>query len=322
MKVEFVKGHCGWDTLTLIPAGTIPAERELEAALKIIDAPVSGGLEVGYLARGERTNQIRLRVANSTMRGWIPMCGGMTQVIGKALVETRLREQFGVDVTQPAATVELVTDSGVITLQIEIEDRKARNTVTVMDDYAAYLYRCGVRPLVLEGVEALDLGEFLVVDLAALEARHPGIDFTSRAAGLHLEIINRVLAAYQHRRGTSGGVHGMMYDNRPEGPGHFRVYPRFISDDMAAARIPFEFQCGTGTVAVGIAIAHYGQLPFAAEQGEILFEWGSHRTTPDPYGIRTSRLQLQLDNQRVVGARFSHSVVEILAEGVLTVPGY
>ncbi|MGH8240318.1 MAG: hypothetical protein ACREXP_25330, partial [Steroidobacteraceae bacterium] len=131
-----------------------------------------------------------------------------------------------------------------------------------------------------------------------------------------------ILEAYKRRQGCEEGVIGMMFDQRPEGPGHFRIYPRFYSDDLAAASVPFEFQCGTGTVAVGLALAHHGLLPFAAGVERVIFEWGSQRTTPDPYGIRTSELQLATQDGLVKRASFSHSVVEILAEGKISLPAY
>jgi hypothetical protein len=322
MKVRFVKGHCGWDALTLIPAGEVPPERELEAALKTVDAPVNGGLEAGFLGRGERAGEIRMRMVSSTQRGWIPMCGGMTQVVGKALVETFFREHFGIDASQPRIAVDLLTDSGVVPLEIETESGRTVRTTTVMDGYAAFLYRRGVVPLVLEGVEAIDTSEFLVFDVAALERVHPGVEFRSRSPGTGLEIIHGLLESYRRHRGVAAGVSGMMYERGGEGPGQFRVYPRFYSDDEAAARVPFEFQCGTGTVAVGVVLAHHGLLPFAESGATAIFEWGSRRVTPDPYGIRTSRLDAVARDGRIVEARFSHSVVEILAEGTLTLPGY
>lgn len=322
MKVRFVKGHCGWDTLTLVPTGQIPPEHELEAALKIIDIPVSGGLEVGFLGRGECEGEIRLRMAESTTRDWIAMCGGMTQVIGKALVETFFRDHFNLNLSGPTLSVKLVTDSGVIPIQIDIEDAKARQTTTVMDDYVAYSYRRGVEPLDLDGVQALQVDRFMILDIAALEDRHPGVDFTRRDPGRHLEIVNALLRTFQRNCGSASGAVGMLYDDRPEGPGRFRIYPRFLSADLAAARIPYEFQCGTGTVAVGIALAYHKQLPFLERQGRIVFEWGSQRATRDPYGIRTSQLDLILQDDRVSKASFSHSLVEILAEGTLHLPGY
>ena len=322
MNVNFVKGHCGWDTVTLVLAGQIPQEHELAAALKIVTIPVSGGLEVGFMARGERQGEIRLRIAESTTRNWIAMCGGMSQVIGKALVETVFRNHFDLDLSGPTLSVKLVTDSGVIPLEIDIEDAKVRQTTTVMDDFVEFSYKGGVAPLVLDGVQALQVDRFIIVNIAALEDRHPGVDFTRRDPGRHLEIVNSLLQAFQRHCGSPTGAVGMLYDDRPQGPGRFRVYPRFYSADLAAARIPYEFQCGTGAVAVGIALAHHKQLPFEEQQGRIVFEWGNQRVTPDPYGIRTSQLDLVLQGGRVSKASFSHSVVEIIAEGTLHLPQY
>lgn len=321
MQVDFVKGHCGWDALTLLPDGSIPPQQELEAALKILAAPINGGLEVGFLGRGERHGLIRLRMVDSTSRDWIAMCGGMTQVIGKALVETFFRDHFEVDTSAPRLKYELLTESGVIPIHIDLEDHRAVRTTTVMDGFVAYLQRAGIEPMTLEGCEVLRVGDMPVLDLAALERVHPHVDFTRRDLGAHLDIVNGILKEYRRRRGGEG-VTGMMFDRRPEGPGQFRIYPRFYSDDLAAASIPFEFQCGTGTVAVGLALAHHGLLSFAAGMERVLFEWGSQRTTPDPYGIRTSELHMSWHDGRVKRASFTHSVVEILAEGTISLPAY
>ncbi len=48
-KIDFVKGHCGWDVLSLILAEQIAEGDEFETALKIVDSPVDGGIEVGIL---------------------------------------------------------------------------------------------------------------------------------------------------------------------------------------------------------------------------------------------------------------------------------
>ena len=330
MRLEFVKGHAGWDVLTLVLAGRVPAEDELAAALRIIDPPMKGGLEVGFLQRGARSGELILRVADSTARDWIPMCGGMSLVIGKAVVETFLRDVLGIDASGPIVQLRLITASGEIPLTVEVESGKAKQIRACMNRYVAHLYDHGVQPLVLDGVEALHVGDFVVVMLSALEAKHPGLDFTRRDVGAHMDAVNELLRAYREFRQENGGVMAMLCDDRPEstgregegreGAGHFRLFPRF--SEPSAARIPYEFQCGTGTVAVGLALAHYGRLPFPGERGSIIFEWGSRRTTFDPYGIRTSQLDLCVRNGRVSEAGLSHSVVEILAEGVLTLPQY
>lgn len=112
----------------------------------------------------------------------------------------------------------------------------------------------------------------------------------------------------------------MLYDDGASGGGHFRVYPRFLGGDDSAARLPFEFQCGTGTVAVALALLHYGELPFDVAEGEAIFEWGNPSNTRDPYGIRTSAVRIGVADGRIRRISFSHSVVEIIAEGKLSVP--
>jgi hypothetical protein len=321
LKVDFVKGHCGWDVVTLLPEGQIPAEQELAFALKIVSAPVDGGLEVGFMGLGQRPDEIHLRMVSSTAKDWIPMCGGMTQVIGKALVETFLGDYFRVDTSQPVLNVKLLTQAGEVPIRIDIRDGKVSAVTTTMDRYLSYSYRGGVEAVFLNRILLLRVGDYAVMNLAALEKEYPDVNFTRRDPGQHLDIVNGILRAFGQHLGMNG-VTGMLYDQRPEGPGQYRVFPRFYSCDLAAARLPWEFQCGTGGIAVAIALAHKEQLPFTNGKGEVLFEWGSYRTTPDPYGIRTTRLALELKDKRLTSAAFSHSVVEILAEGRLTSPSY
>jgi hypothetical protein len=321
VQINFVKGHCGWDVVTLLPEGQIPASEELASAIKIVSTPIDGGLEVGLMGVGASPDEIRLRMVSSTAKDWIPMCGGMTQVIGKALVETFLREHFKVDTSQAVLRIKLMTASGEVPIQIDILHGKVSKVTTTMDSYLSYLYREGVEPLVLRGIPLLRMGTYAVIDVAALEKRHADIDFTRRDPGPHLNVVNDVLRAFGRRLGVQG-VNAMLYDQRPEGPGQYRVFPRFYSDDLAAARLPWEFQCGTGSIAVAMTLAHERRLPFTTDKGEVLFEWGSYMRTRDPYGIRTSQLVLELKDKRVTRAAFSHSVIEILAEGRLTLPDY
>jgi hypothetical protein len=312
-NLYYLKGHCGWDVLSLLLAEQIPEAEQLETALKVLDAPVDGGIEVGLLGRTATPNDIRLRITDTSMRQWVSMCGGMTQVIGKALVETQLRDHFGIDTTAPVVKVRLITDACVIPLTIEVSAGKATRVISHMDSYLELTYSIGVRAVEARGVPALDVGEYFLIRVQDLEAAHPGIDFTRRDPGSHLDIINEWLTQCCVGRARPAGPLAILYDDRPEGLGQFRVFPRFL--DATAARIPYEFQCGTGTVATAVALAHAGRLPFAGERGDLLIEWGSQRTTPDPYGIRLSRVQIARDGKRLTSVSFSHSSIEIVMEG-------
>lgn len=322
MQADFVKGHCGWDVVTLLPAEQIPRGRELEAALKILDAPVDGGLEVGFLGRGNRPDEITVKIVDSTTRNWVRMCGGMTQVIGKAAVESFFRDHFKFDLSTPYLRFKLMTPSGEVPILVEVANGRATRVTTVMDNVIPTFYAAGVTPLTLRNCDVLRVDDFCVIDVASLERAYPGHDFTRRDPGPHLDIVNSVLHAFGEEVPLGSGVVGMMYDQRPQGPGAFRLYPRFLSDDLAAARLPYEFQCGTGLLAVGIALVRRGLLPASEGQECAIFEWGSQSATPDPYGIRTSEFAFSVHEDRLIAASFSHSVVEILAEGRLTLPGY
>jgi len=321
VKLDFVKGHCGWDVMTLIPEGQAPAANELATSIKIVSPPIDGGLEVGWLGVTGQPGVFRLRMVNSTTRDWIAMCGGMSQVIGKALVETFLRDRFSVDVTRELLEITLLTPCGEIPVRVDVRNRKAVGVTTTMNAYVDYLYRGGIERLELQGTEVLRVGDYAVINVRDLEAAHSGIDFTRRDFGPHLDIVNGILRQFRQLLGLNG-VNGMLYDDRPAGLADYRVFPRFYSDDLAAARVPWEFQCGTGSIAVAVALAEEGKLASVAESGAVRLEWGNHSVTPDPYGIRTSRLSFELNGRRLTGIAFSHSVIEILAEGTLTLPTY
>ena len=312
-SLYYLKGHCGWDVLSLLLAEQIPEAEQLAVALKMLEFPIGGGIEVGLLGRTTTPNDIRLRITDTSTRQWTPMCGGMTQVIGKALVETQLRDHFGIDIAAPVVKVRLITNACVIPLTIEVNAGKAARVTTHMDSYLELTYSIGVRPFEALGVPALDVGEYFLIRVQDLESAHRGIDFTRRDPGPHLDIVNEWLTHCSEMRPRPAGPLAILYDDRPEGPGQFRVFPRFL--DATAARIPYEFQCGTGTVATAVALAHSGMLPFAGERGELLIEWGSQRTTPDPSGIRLSRVQIARDGNRLTSASFSHSSIEIVMEG-------
>jgi len=305
----FVKGHCGWDVLSLLLAEEIPVEEQLATALKVLDPPVSGGLEVGLLSRTSNPGELRLRITDSTTRQWLAMCGGMTQVIGKALIETAMREYFAIDVSQPVVNVRLVTDECVIPLRIEIANGRATRVLTNMDSYLDLTYRLGLRDVSIDGVRGLEAGEYLILHLDELHARYPDVDFTRRDPGPHLEIVNALLAAHRRKHGDPLYSNAMLYDSRPEGSGQFRIFPRFL--DPTASAIPYEFQCGTGTIALAVALAHEDALA----RDVFTLEWGSQRTTPDPYGIRTSRVEVTRRPERLTSAAFSHSVIDIAVEG-------
>lgn len=54
--------------------------------------------------------------------------------------------------------------------------------------------------------------------------------------------------------------------------------------------------------------------------GEVILEWGNQARTSDPFGARKSVVSVGIRDLRVQEVSFSHSVIEITAEGKLLLP--
>jgi len=317
-QIYYLKGHCGWGVVSLVLADEIHEAEQLDTLLKILDFPISGGIDVAMIGPTDTPGDIRMRITTTHSRRWQPMCGGATQVIGKALIESQLREHFRIDISKPVVHVRLICDdSMVVPITMDVSAGKAIRITTDMDQYLEKTYSMGVRAFAIEGLPALQVGEYLMIRVQDLEAKHPGIDFTRRDFGPHLDIFSEVFTQFAPEKPAGVYDIALLYDNRPEGPGQFRVFPRF--PDEATKRIPYEFHCGTGTVATAVALAHQGMLSSDSESFEFLLEWGSQHTTPDPYGIRTSQVQMTRQGKRLTSMSFSHSVNEIIVEGHVNV---
>jgi hypothetical protein len=116
----------------------------------------------------------------------------------------------------------------------------------------------------------------------------------------------------------------MVYDMHPEGGGDARIFTRFYREDAKPEVDPYglniEGQCGTGTIAVGLAMVERGDVKIKDGSVNLVFEWGSKSISKDPYGLRTSLLKMNIKKGKVVSASFSHSVVELLATGKIYIP--
>jgi len=238
--LDFIKGHCGWDVLTLVLAEQVPTGQEFETALKIVDSPVGGGIEVGIMYPPDSKGAIPIKILNAAERNWIPMCGGMTQVIGKAMAETFLGDYYAVDKSKSEIAINLQTDSCIVPIHTRVKDNRAHRITTVMDNYIDYLNDSGIEMLSVLGVRVARVGCFLIIKTDDLQKQHPDIDFASRCPGQHWDILNDIHQVCKRDLGRDEELYIMLYDKHPEGPGQARFFPRFYAEN------PWEFQCGTG----------------------------------------------------------------------------
>jgi len=322
---DFIRGHCGWDSVTLLYGEQIPKGREHEIALSLLFPPSFGGAEVGFLYKPKNCEDIRLRIIDSTTRTWLPMCGGMSQVIGKAAIETKLKDYFNIKIQEPFTTVNVQTDSGLVPIEIEVSDGVVKKVTTNMSYYAGYLYKEGVKRVNILGVDAVKVGYFLIINIDDLKKKYPKYDFRFRGLGSQWEALRDIQAKYLIQEGIDEpALYCMLYDMHPEGEGDARIFTRFYREDAKPRFDPYELniegQCGTGTIAVGLAMVEKGDIKVKDGLANILFELGSKYISKDPYGLRTTLLKMNIQNKKIIKASFSHSVIELLATGKIYLP--
>ena len=119
--LQFVKGHCGWDSVTLLYGEDIPRGEEHRIAHTLLEQPCSGGVEIGFMYPPEDEGDIRLRIIDSTTRTWLPMCGGMSQVIGLAAFTTWIGERFNIEKRHPSTLINVETDSGLVPIETHLK---------------------------------------------------------------------------------------------------------------------------------------------------------------------------------------------------------
>lgn len=79
-----------------------------------------------------------------------------------------------------------------------------------------------------------------------------------------MELLGEIQQEYLREQGIDAAtLYSMIYDLHPEDGGDARLFTRFFKGKGVPQSSPMEAQCGTGTVAVGIAMAEKGELPLA-----------------------------------------------------------
>jgi hypothetical protein len=315
--IDFVKGHAGFDEVILLYGDQVKPGAELEVGLPLLFKPSLGAVEAGFLYPAEKDGHIRIRMIDSTSCDYITMCGGLTQVLGKAVIETDIGKYYKIKESEPTTQIILETDSGTIPITIEVADGGAKRVWTDMRSYVEGCYATGVRPITIGEVHSVAVGirppklEFLVTRVDELERAYPGIDFWAKTQS-SLDVLMKFYQAFMNQeRIPSGFLYGAFYDMRPETRGDGRVMFRFhpISFQDNA---PIEMTCGTGTTAIGLAMASNGDIS-SDGQTRKLFEVGSRRIVKNKQAL--TELILETAKGRVVNAQFSHSVIELLASG-------
>ena len=310
MKLDFVRGHMGGNLIILLRGEQIPEGTELETAVKLMGPNYLHAHETGILYPGSRPGEIEVKIAEPSVPCFISACGGFTQVLGAALVETELGRHFGVDLTSNPVEAMLITGCGPTELTINTDGHKALRIKTDMDCFVRECYERGVGAFSYGELKYMRAGKFLVINADHFNAAYPGLDFIKWD-----QKTRDTLQAIQHdfmERTGEIEPNVALYDWHPERAGDLRVvFPHYVQDDF------FEPSCGTGSVALGIAVLAAGELdhltPSADGRYTLNIESGGGIELGGP---DITALEIKVDVGSVKSAVFSHSRVEITSVGV------
>jgi diaminopimelate epimerase len=302
--VDFVKGHMGGNEIILLDGRQIPEQRFVDVALTLLDRPNIGADQAAFFSPSSVQNRLRVKIVGRSSRKFISMCGGMTQVLGRALLETDFAERFNGSIGEPTSEITLETDCGPVLLKIESLNGRFSKTRTDMKAFVDECYDLGIHPVRLGEVDAMKVGDFLVLNGDEARKLDANLDF-ERMDEKSLKSLIEIQRTF-NEGASRKSLDFALYDLHPEHGGNVRaVFPHNIPGDH------IEPACGTGTVAIGLAMLQLGQI---GDNGvtRLLLETGGGPTIGGP---DITELKLTTENGKAVGAAFNHSLVEVLATG-------
>jgi len=310
----------------LLYGDQVPEGKELEIGLAVLKRPSIRGTDLGILYEPEKDGDIKMRMMSLTDGDFMYMCGGLTQALGKVVVETDIGRRFDIKVQEPETRFVLETGSGPIPIRVDVSSGVAKKVTTNMRSYVEECYRHGVRSVRIGDINAMSIGvdpsrcpprnEFLVLHMDELNKVYPDVNFWKKDDAT-LDVIRDVYARFMEEEKLKPFLYGALYDMKPEGKGDARFIFRFVPT-MYDQEKDYEEACGTGTVAVGIAMIKNGSLKWDLGTTEVLFELGSKSIIKEEFQVESS-LWMDVNNGKVTDAAFSHSSIEIIARGTVYV---
>jgi len=313
VELDFVKGHMGGNRIVLLDGRQTgeTRERALEAALGALGENRLYGHQAGVLFPGGSPGRLRVLIADVTGGNFIPACGGLTQVLGRALAETQWASRFGLVMEEPFTEVVLETEAGPTPVTVHMESGRFTHAESDLTGFAKILEAENIGPLTLGDVQAFMSGRYLVLNADEAGRVCPEADFETMN-----ESARNILADIQrrfHRVAGTESLHFSLYDVKKGSKPRIRaLFPHSVLTGHV------EPACGTGSVALGVAIMFSGEgKKLGFEENGMLAVALETGGKPVLGGPDRTKVLIQRVGDSVTVASFSHSFVEITAEGVL-----
>ncbi len=294
----------GRNEIVLAPRRGFPRDRELELGLEVLTRPQVRGDQLGLLYPVQGGADLGTKIVDVNSRDYLPMCGGLTQVLGRAWGEVDLKELFDLDLPGPKGGFDLETDMGTFPILVGPEE-----IVTIMDPFLSLIYERGVRKGSVCGVKSYRVADFFVTFAGEIKRRYPRASFRpldEETRGILIQLQREFEEEFS--TGKENRDFAVVERREDESAAGKLLFPHNIEEGL------LEASCGTGAIAVAVAFAQEGLLGEGG-QLELDFESGGEETSIG--GPEITRVGLELNGGRVASARLSHSLVEILSTGEL-----
>lgn len=304
-KIPFLKGHMGGNEIVLLNRKSFSRAEELSKSLKILRKPHVCGDQVGLLEPRKDEGDIDAKIVDINSDDYLPMCGGLTQVLGKAYMDNELSHLFEPDLAYTESRLKLSTDLGGFSISVD-SSRKEYPIITDMGTFINRVYEQGVKRIIVNGVQGFFVGDFLVLFTDELRRL-----FKNTKLGPLDRKTKKALIEFQQ------AFSGKYLSNKPNRD--FVIIDEGESDSGLQLLFPhnleqglLEASCGTGTVAATIAMIFKGSVD-GQSQLSLQFECGGR---PDSIGgPDVIRVTGKVREGRLVEGSLSHNNVEILASG-------
>ncbi len=299
--MHFVKGHMGGNLIILLHGDEMNQPRELEQTLRVLSGKYLTGHQAGILYPPEMGGDLRVRIVSCSWRDYIPACGGLTQVLGKAIGETDIGHRYGIALDEGKVPVTLEFDCGLVPLQLDVKNGHVNRVETNLSSFVEECTTEGIEEVIVDDVPITRVGSFMVVSGEDIAARYRGVDFELMNSET-LNVFAALQQRFQEKIETESWIVALYDENTANGGDARALFPHSVMSGH------IEAACGTGSVALalGLATKRSGQsLTLTFETGGEPVLGGNDKTT----------VHLERKGSTVTSATFSHDNVEILAIG-------
>jgi hypothetical protein len=312
-KIDFIKGHMGGNKILLLDGHQIPKEKLLPTALHALDELALSGHQAGILYPPERGGTVRVRIVSICGRDFIGACGGLTQVLSRALVETELGEHYKPEYSDNCCRIRIEFDQINVDTKVVLDKGKFVEADTDFTSFAQEIMLRGVERIDLGGLETWRVGHFFVIDADRVKAIHPEVNFEIMD-GATKEIITLLQYRFLGATGITSWD-SAFYDHNPTNGCDFRA---FFPHNVRIGYV--EPSCGTGSIALALAFLTNGESQKYGKEIDnrytVSLETGGK---PTMSGVDYTKVVIDRPSGIFRSALFSNSNVQLIASGVVSI---